>query len=210
MGLLVSAVVVKQWSPAQSIGGVAVNEAEIVGGENVERAVGANLIVGANGQSRGRNIERLIHIRSGVPIGITRLGSANRNRTDAGDGDRAAGTVAGPDWMLKLTARPDEAVAATANGHRRRSYWRGPEGNVWSPLLTVMEALVLAVIPAWVLSLAVTVRLPALIRVMENVWLPALNAASDGNMALASLEVMCTESLVLIEFQLRGLSEQYS
>ncbi len=67
--------------------------------------------------------------------------------------------------------------------------------------LTVTDELVLAVMPACVVSEAVTVRPPAVLRVTLKFCVPATNAALLGKTALASLEVMATVSLVLIKFQ---------
>ena len=61
---------------------------------------------------------------------------------------------------------------------------------------------VLAVIPACVTSPAVTVALPAVSNVTPNVCVPPLNAALVGKIALLSLDVIATVSLVLIKFQL--------
>src|SRR5260370_36961841 len=69
-------------------------------------------------------------------------------------------------------------------------------------LLIVIDELVLAAIPEWVTSDAVTVWPPEVFRVTLNVCVPALRAALTGSTALASLEVMAAVSLVLITFQL--------
>src|SRR3989440_514416 len=66
-----------------------------------------------------------------------------------------------------------------------------------------MAGLVLAVFAPSVLSLAVTVRLPAVFSVTLKVFVPATNAALAGNVALASLEVIPTVCVfVLTRFQL--------
>src|SRR5258708_30441327 len=67
--------------------------------------------------------------------------------------------------------------------------------------LTGIEVLVLAVIPAWVTSLALTVELGAVLRVTLKLRVPPAKAASDGKAAFVSLEVMCTVSFVLRRFQ---------
>src|SRR5437867_3782011 len=67
---------------------------------------------------------------------------------------------------------------------------------------TVMAGLVLAVTPVWVMSEAVTVLLPAVFNVTSKVCVPATNAVLPGRLALESLEVMPTTSLVAIKFQL--------
>ncbi len=64
-----------------------------------------------------------------------------------------------------------------------------------------MAGLVLAVIPVWMESEAVTVRLPAVLRVTLKLLLPPTRAALAGKAAFTSLEVMATVSLVLIKFQ---------
>src|SRR5207237_3082957 len=74
---------------------------------------------------------------------------------------------------------------------------------VKAPTFTVMAGLVLAVLAPSVLSLAVTVRLPAVFRVTLKFFVPATNAALAGNVALTSLEVIPAMSLiVLTKFQL--------
>src|SRR5438105_563664 len=66
-----------------------------------------------------------------------------------------------------------------------------------------MAGLVLAVFAPSVLSLAVTVRLPAVFRVTLKFFVPATNAALAGNVAFTSLEVIPAMSLiVLTKFQL--------
>src|SRR5437867_12961821 len=71
-----------------------------------------------------------------------------------------------------------------------------------APALTLIEELVLAVMPALVTSDAVTVALPEVFKVTLRLCVPPANAASAGKLALLSLEVMCAVSLVLIGFQL--------
>src|SRR5438876_431696 len=71
-----------------------------------------------------------------------------------------------------------------------------------APTLTVIEALVLAVMPALVMSDAVTVALPEVFKVTLRVCVPPTNALSTGKLALLSLEVIPTVSLVLTRFQL--------
>jgi hypothetical protein len=65
------------------------------------------------------------------------------------------------------------------------------------PALTVIAGLVLAVIPAFVTSEAVTVRLPAVLSVTMNVCVPPLSAAFAGKVAIASLEVIRTVSVIV-------------
>src|SRR5438477_286138 len=66
-----------------------------------------------------------------------------------------------------------------------------------------MAGLVLAVLAPSVMSLAVTVRLPAVFRVTLKFFVPATNAALAGNVAFTSLEVIPTVSvIVLTRFQL--------
>src|SRR5438477_9969701 len=66
-----------------------------------------------------------------------------------------------------------------------------------------MAGLVLAVLAPSVISLAVTVRLPALFSVILKFFLPASNAALAGNVAFTSLEVIPAVSvIVLTKFQL--------
>src|SRR6266699_1910797 len=66
---------------------------------------------------------------------------------------------------------------------------------------TVIAELVLAVLVPSVMSVAVTVRLPAVLRVTLNVFVPADNAALAGRMALESLEVIPTVWVLLTRFQ---------
>src|SRR6266404_2791487 len=67
----------------------------------------------------------------------------------------------------------------------------------------MMEALVFALLLPSVASLAVTVRLPAVLSVRLKVCVPPDNAASVGRVALLSLDVICAVSLtVLTRFQL--------
>src|SRR5437762_1138463 len=69
-----------------------------------------------------------------------------------------------------------------------------------APVLTVMEGLVLGVLEPSVLSVAVTVAVPAVFNVTLKVCVPALKAALAGNVALASLEVIPTVSVLLTRF----------
>src|SRR5215831_13400033 len=66
---------------------------------------------------------------------------------------------------------------------------------------TVMEGLLLLVIPAWVTSEAVIVALPTVLSVTLKLWLPLTNAALDGSAAFRSLELIETVSFVLTTFQ---------
>src|SRR6266853_452184 len=71
------------------------------------------------------------------------------------------------------------------------------------PALTVIEELVFAVFVPSVMSVAVTVRLPALLHMILKVWVPPLNAALAGSCALPSLEEIPIVSVALeIKFQL--------
>src|SRR2546426_12467525 len=66
-----------------------------------------------------------------------------------------------------------------------------------------MAELVLAVLLVSLVSLAVTVALPAVLRVTLKVWLPDERAKGKGQRALVSEEVMPTASVTLvIGFQL--------
>src|SRR5437870_12696400 len=65
-----------------------------------------------------------------------------------------------------------------------------------------MAGLVFAAIVLWVIFVAVSVRLPAVLSVTLRVRVPALKAALAGSAALLSDEVMPTVSLVLTMFQL--------
>src|SRR5207237_981742 len=71
-----------------------------------------------------------------------------------------------------------------------------------APTFTVMGGLVLAVLVPSVMSVAVTVALPAVLSVTLKACVPALRAAFAGKVALLSLEVIPTVSLVLTRFQL--------
>jgi hypothetical protein len=66
---------------------------------------------------------------------------------------------------------------------------------------TVIDGLVLAVRVPSVTSEAVTVFVPAVFRVTLKVFAPATSAASPGNAAAPSLEVMWTVSAELTTFQ---------
>src|SRR5437870_832301 len=72
------------------------------------------------------------------------------------------------------------------------------------PGLTGMAELVLMAIAVWVTFEAVTVWLPAVLNVtpLVKVLVPPTSAALAANVALVSLELRCTVSLVLIRFQL--------
>ena len=70
--------------------------------------------------------------------------------------------------------------------------------------LTGMAELVLMAIAVWVTFEAVTVWLPAVLKMtpLVKVLVPPTSAALAANVALVSLELRCTVSLVLIRFQL--------
>ena len=68
--------------------------------------------------------------------------------------------------------------------------------------LTEIAGLVLARIPAWVASEAVSVAFPAVLRVTLRLLLPPTNAVVAGNAALVSLEEIATVSFVPTRFQL--------
>ena len=72
---------------------------------------------------------------------------------------------------------------------------------VKTPATTVIEGLVFAVFVPSVMSVAVTVREPAVFIVTLNVFVPATNAAFAGNVAFASLDVMPAVSVLLTMFQ---------
>src|SRR5689334_6251210 len=71
-----------------------------------------------------------------------------------------------------------------------------PGTNTWSfvkaPALTGIDGLVLAVLVPSLMSVAVTVELPVVLRVTLKRPLPEARAALPGKVALASLEVMPT------------------
>jgi hypothetical protein len=73
-----------------------------------------------------------------------------------------------------------------------------PGRSNWSfekaPALTVIEALVLAVLLPSVKSVAVTVRLPVVLNVTLKVCVPATSAAFEGRLAFVSEELMATVS----------------
>ena len=66
-----------------------------------------------------------------------------------------------------------------------------------APAPTVMLGLVLSVLPPSLASIAVSVQVPAVLKVTGYVWVPAANAALDGNTALASVLVIPTASITL-------------
>src|SRR6266404_4182611 len=63
-------------------------------------------------------------------------------------------------------------------------------------------ALVLLAIPVWVESAAVTVGLPAVLRVTLKLFVPLDSGALPGKVALRSEEVIPTVSFVFTRFQL--------
>src|ERR1043166_3046214 len=65
-----------------------------------------------------------------------------------------------------------------------------------------MDGLVLAVLVPSVMSLDVTVAVPAVFKVTLNVFVPETRAAFAGKVAIESLEVMPTVWFVLTTFQL--------
>ena len=67
--------------------------------------------------------------------------------------------------------------------------------------LTVIEALVLLVTLAWVVSEAVKVHVPAVLFVTLKFLAPLTRAALAGRPALASVEAMATRSFVFTKFQ---------
>jgi len=69
------------------------------------------------------------------------------------------------------------------------------------PELTVMDGLVLGVFVPSVMSVAVTVALPAVFKVTLNALVPETRAALAGKVAIGSLEVMPTVWFVLTTFQ---------
>src|SRR5437867_9795259 len=74
---------------------------------------------------------------------------------------------------------------------------------VKAPTLTLMAGLVLAVLVPSPGSLAVTVRLPAVLSVTLKLCVPETNAAFEGRTALVSEDVMLTVSVTLVTaFQL--------
>ena len=76
-----------------------------------------------------------------------------------------------------------------------------PVAWVSSDELTAIDGLVFSAMPVWVTLEAVTVKLPTVLRVMANAFVPDRSAAFAGNVAAASLEYIFTVSLVLIKFQ---------
>ncbi len=70
-----------------------------------------------------------------------------------------------------------------------------------APELTVIDGLVLAVLVPSVISVAVMVQLPALLKVTAKVAVPAESAALAGWVSLASVVVMPTVWVLLIRFQ---------
>ena len=72
-----------------------------------------------------------------------------------------------------------------------------------APAFTVIDELVLAVLVPSVVSVAVTVALPAVFKVTPKVFVPATKAAFAGKLALLSEEVIATVSVaVFTRFQL--------
>ena len=77
-----------------------------------------------------------------------------------------------------------------------------PGSKTWSftkdPTPTATAELVPAAMPGLVTSLAVTVQLPTVRFVTVTIMVPPDRAPLAGSTALASLEVICTVSLVLM------------
>ena len=73
-----------------------------------------------------------------------------------------------------------------------------------APAPTLIDGLVLAVIAECVTFEAVTVALPAVLRVTLRTFVPFTSAVLAGNDEFASLEVMAIVSLVLTRFQLES------
>ena len=70
----------------------------------------------------------------------------------------------------------------------------GPKASWVAGPATVRGALVLGALLVSVLSVAVTVAIPAVLSVTLNVWVPFTKAAGAGNAALESLDVIPTVS----------------
>ena len=70
------------------------------------------------------------------------------------------------------------------------------------PALTAIDGLVLVGIALCVALLAVSVALPAVLRVTLRAFVPLTRAVLPGRLAFASLEVMDTVSFVFTTFQL--------
>src|SRR5437773_1969472 len=70
-----------------------------------------------------------------------------------------------------------------------------------APALAVIDGLVLAVFVPSVISVAVTVQLPALLKVRAKVLVPADNGALVGLVSFGSVAVMPTVWLLLTRFQ---------
>ena len=81
--------------------------------------------------------------------------------------------------------------AAVSPGTSNCNFTKAPE-------LTVMEGLVLALFVPSVTSLAVSVALPAVLRVMLNTLVPEMRPLFAGKAALLSLQVMATMSVALV------------
>src|SRR6266567_546870 len=74
---------------------------------------------------------------------------------------------------------------------------------VTAPALTVIDGLVLGVLVGSVVSVAVTVQLPAVLLVSEKVLVPEASNALAGSTSLGSVEVIPTVSVTLLtRFQL--------
>src|SRR5947207_1464883 len=84
--------------------------------------------------------------------------------------------------------------AAVSPGRRICSF-------VKAPALAVIDGLVLAVLVASVMSEAVIVQLPALLKVTAKVLVPPVRAALAGWVSLASVVVMPTVSVPMTSFQ---------
>src|SRR5207247_367599 len=123
-----------------------------------------------------------------VSVALTALKFASTAWTVTLNAAPAVCPVAVPDLPVGLPG------AAVSPGARRRSFAK-------APALTVTDGLVLAVFEPSVASVAVTVRLPALLSVTLNVADPAASAAFDGRPAFASDVVMATVSVALTLFQ---------
>ena len=75
--------------------------------------------------------------------------------------------------------------------------------NVTIGRLTAIDGLVLGVVASFEISVAVTVWLPPVLRLIEKLFVPETNAASGGKVAPLSEEVIPTVSVIVeIRFQL--------
>ncbi len=146
----------------------------------------------------------------GGAVGQRRGGHQLREGVTGGKGDGVIGNdkiplgIDGPNGHPEAGAHGLGASAPglAARAARRCRLTRHKDLQLCErPGLTVIDGLVLEVFVPSVILVAVTVAVPAVFSVTLKVCVPKLRAALNGRVALLSLEVVATVSLVVIVFQ---------